>query len=149
MPDEPFVAIISEIQQNIGMLLEGQRNADRSRERIHSKIDSADEFIGELAKQTNELAARVKDIAVTQQIGNDLQGKLTNRINEMEPEVKASAQFRIDATPIVRLLKQVRLWMIAGASLLGVMATFATVAWANAGPIISALVKAWLSSAAS
>lgn len=137
------------IERTIGTLLEGQRNAEVGRKVIHEKQDKQDAIL-------DEIAARLRDIAVISQMSAENVVKLTARIEgndkdiaEIKPQVASNNEFRILAEPLVKIVRQIRLYIVALVAFFTALVGGVVAAWAFAGPVVKAVVKAWLDSVAS
>lgn len=128
---------LGEIQRTIGILLQGQRTAEQSRDELHLKIDKTDEFL-------DGITARLQDVAISLRLTNEIAVKVNNRLDLIEPVVKDMAQFKADSEPTIRIVKQLRLYVITIGILLGGLWTAGVVAYAYAGDVVRYAIRSWL-----
>lgn len=152
-------------------LIRGQEDARTSRARTYERMDASDvRFYEAMAAQNSVLAdltATVRTISVTASMNNEVAVKLLERVDTLEgtvqriepvaatlkttvdeiaPMARVAAAFRIEALPIISIVKQVRLAIVALIAFFTVAAGVGGWAYANAGPILRTLVIEWLKS---
>lgn len=129
----------AQIMEKIGNLDARVGHAENSRRVLHEKLDAQDDVLNEVSKRLAELGYLLK---TTTDVAEQTRDKITHveqELHALTPVVDAAAAFKVEAEPILAVIKTVRN-IVVGLAALGIFSVGGVIAaavwfgeWLRAG----------------
>lgn len=129
----------AQIMEKIGGLDARVEHAEQSRRVIHEKLDAQDDVLNEVSKRLAELGYLLKTTVDAVEHTRAEITKVEKELRALAPAVDAAAAFKLEAEPILAVIKTVRN-VVVGLAALGVFSVGGLIAaavwfgeWLRAG----------------